>query len=61
MKDIYKVETRPNALAANIVVGDKYRITHLTEGLLRLEYSEDGVFEDRATQMVFFRDFPVMD
>ena len=61
MKDIYKVETRPNALAANIVFGDKYRITLLTEGLLRLEYSEDGVFEDRATQMVFFRDFPVMD
>ena len=58
MKDIYKVETRPNALAANMVVGDKYRITILTEGLLRLEYSEDGVFEDRATQMVFFRDFP---
>ena len=58
MKDIYKVETRPNALAANMVVGDKYRITLLTEGLLRLEYSEDGVFEDRATQMVFFRDFP---
>ena len=49
MKDIYKVETRPNALAASIVVGDKYRITLLTEGLLRLEYSEDGVFEDRAT------------
>ena len=24
--------------------GDKYRITVLTEGLLRLEYSEDGVF-----------------
>ena len=41
-----------------MVVGDKYRITLLTEGLLRLEYSEDGVFEDRATQMVFFRDFP---
>ena len=61
MKDIYKVETRPNALAASIVVGDKYRITLLTEGLLRLEYSEDDVFEDRATQMVFFRDFPVMD
>ena len=61
MKDIYKVETRPNALAANIVVGDKYRITILTEGLLRLEYSEDGVFEDRATQMVFFRDFPEVE
>lgn len=54
----YKVKTRPMALAANIIVGEKYRITILTEGLVRLEYSEDGVFEDRATQMVFFRDFP---
>ncbi len=54
----YKVETRPMALAANMIVGKKYRITILTEGLIRLEYSEDGIFEDRATQMVFFRDFP---
>ena len=58
MKDIYKVETRPQALAANMVIGEKYRITMLTAGLIRLEYSEDGIFEDRATQMAFFRDFP---
>ena len=30
----------------------------LTEGLLRLEYSEDGIFEYRATQFAFYRDFP---
>ena len=30
----------------------------LTECLVRLEYSENGVFEDRPTQMVFHRDFP---
>ena len=58
MKDIYKVQTRPVALEANMVIGEKYRITMLTEGLIRLEYSEDGIFEDRATQMAFFRDFP---
>ena len=61
MKDIYKVETHPAALAANMVTGEKYRITLLTEGLVRLEYSEDGIFEDRATQMAFFRDFPETD
>ncbi len=33
----------------------------LTEGLVRLEYSEDGVFEDRATQMAWYRDFPETD
>ncbi|MDE7313517.1 MAG: glycoside hydrolase family 31 protein [Eubacterium sp.] len=58
MKDTYRVETSPLALAENIIAGEKYRITMLTEGLVRLEYSEDGVFEDRATQMVFHRDFP---
>ena len=57
MKDIYKVQTRPVALEANMVIGEKYRITMLTEGLIRLEYSEDGIFEDRATQMAFFQRF----
>ena len=61
MQDIYKVETHPAALVANMVTGEKYRITLLTEGLVRLEYSEDGIFEDRATQMAFFRDFPETD
>lgn len=58
MKEVYKVNTRPCALDKNMVTGEKYRITMLTEGLIRLEYCEDGVFEDRPTQMAFFRDFP---
>ena len=33
-------------------------ITMLTEGLIRLEYSESGIFEDRATQCVWNRNFP---
>lgn len=57
MQDIYKVETHPLALSENMITGDKYRITFLTEGLIRLEYDEEGVFEDRPTQMVFFRIF----
>ena len=61
MQDIYKVKTRPQALKDNMIVGAKYRITLLTEGLLRLEYSEDGIFEDRATQFAFYRDFPKTD
>ena len=61
MQDIYKVETHPLALSENMITGDKYRITFLTEGLIRLEYDEEGVFEDRPTQMVFFRDFPKTD
>ena len=38
-----------------MVIGEKYRITMLTEGLIRLEDSEDGIFEDRATDGVFQR------
>ena len=40
MQDIYKVETHPLALSENMITGDKYRITFLTEGLIRLEYDE---------------------
>ena len=37
--------------------GENYRISVLTESLVRLEYSEDGVFEDGQTQVVQNRDF----
>ena len=50
--------TSPLAPAASVISGDHYRITVLTERLLRLEYSSTGVFEDRATQVVLDRDFP---
>lgn len=58
MKDLYRVHTAPKALKENEVLGEHYRITVLTECLLRLEYAEDGFFEDRSTQVVFDRDFP---
>lgn len=58
MKDIYKISTRPIAMEENQIRGERYRITMLTEGLIRLEYSEDGIFEDRPTQMALYRDFP---
>lgn len=58
MKDYLKIQTHPAALAGNIIQGEHYRITVLTSRLLRLEYSEDGVFNDAATQTVLNRDFP---
>lgn len=51
-------ETRPVALPQNMVSGEKYRFTVLTPALIRMEYSPLGIFEDRASQSVFFRDFP---
>lgn len=61
MKEIYRVSTRPVANMENVILGEHYRITLLTEGLVRLEYAEDGIFEDRATQFAFYRDFPKTD
>ena len=53
--------TSGKALNENIVCGDNYRLTVLTDCLIRLEQDDKGQFEDRATQMVFHRDFPVVD
>jgi alpha-glucosidase (family GH31 glycosyl hydrolase) len=41
----------------SIIAGDNYRFTILTPRLVRLEYAEDGVFEDRPTQIVLNRNF----
>lgn len=41
-----------------MITGDKYRITVLTDRLVRFEYNKDGNFEDRKTFMVVNRDFP---
>jgi len=45
---------RPEA----VVQGESWRITVLTPNLLRLEYSFDNTFEDRATQFALNRNFP---
>ncbi len=59
--DRFVCETRPLALSENMIVGEQYRFTILTPSLIRMEYSATGVFEDRASQSVFFRDFPKTD
>ncbi|MCI5649717.1 MAG: TIM-barrel domain-containing protein [Fusicatenibacter sp.] len=58
MKSYLKMPANPKCCKENVIQGEHYRITVLTESLLRLEYSADGVFEDRATQTVLNRDFP---
>ena len=58
MENRFLCETRPVALKENMVVGKDYRFTVLSNRLLRLEYDPSGKFEDRASQSVFFRDFP---
>ena len=48
----------PNS--ANVITGDKYRFTVLTERLIRIEYNENGVFENRPTELVWYRNMPVV-
>lgn len=55
----YKLNSKPVCSKGSVISGEKYRFTVLTPALIRLEYNESGKFEDRATQSVLNRDFPV--
>ncbi len=46
---------------ACVIVGDHWRIGVLTESLIRLEWSEDGAFEDHCSQTVINRNFLSQD
>jgi alpha-glucosidase (family GH31 glycosyl hydrolase) len=50
---------KAKAKDAAIYKGNTYRISILTERLIRIEYNKNGVFEDRPTELVLFRDFEV--
>ncbi|KAF2253828.1 glycoside hydrolase family 31 protein [Trematosphaeria pertusa] len=57
----YDFKTRPLAHPDAIVAGEKYRFTVLTDGLLRVEWAEDGRFEDRASTFAINRKLAVPD
>lgn len=44
-------------MTKSIIQGEQYRITILTNQLIRMEYSQTGQFEDRPTQTVLNRTF----
>ena len=52
-------KSKPNG--ESVFKGDKYRITVLTERLVRLEYNENGIFEDRPTLFAYYRNFQKSD
>lgn len=39
----------------NIIQGKKYRFTILSERVIRMEYNEEGLFEDRPTSLIWYR------
>ncbi len=52
---------RPLADPTAVVAGKQFRITLLTDGLLRLEWADDGAFEDRPSAFALNRALPVPD
>ena len=55
--DYTKAKCRPEM----IFQGNTYRISILTERLVRLEYSKNGVFFDALTEQVINRVFPPVE
>ena len=53
--DYSRAKSKPQA----VFRGEKYRITILSEVLIRLEYSDDGIFNDYPTIFAINRDFNV--
>jgi len=54
--DQFKIDTKKAvAQEGNIIKGDKYRFTVLTERLIRIEYNENGNFIDAPTELVLYR------
>ena len=45
----------------SMLKGNKYRITILSERLVRLEYDPEGKFCDEKTELAIDRDFPVTE
>lgn len=54
----FKIKNTPISNSKSIVTGKNYRFTILTSKMIRMEYSDKGIFEDKATQKVINRNFP---
>ena len=56
----YYIENRKNLISDkdSYIIGSKFRFTVLSPRLIRLEYSDSGIFEDRPTSIVINRLFP---
>lgn len=56
-----RAENNPVADPAAVVTCGNARFTVLTDKLIRMEWSQDGIFEDRATLGIINRNLPVPD
>ena len=61
MSEHFRIPADPVASSAAVVRSGNARFTVLTSRLVRMEYSSDGTFEDRATQVFWRRHLPAPD
>src|SRR5215208_4907546 len=54
-----RLDTSSRARPEAVLQGEHWRITVLSAGLVRIEWSDDGAFEDRASTFAVNRDLPV--
>ena len=56
----YNIVSKDSLVAVdeNVIKGRSFRISILSDRLVRIEYNPNGVFEDRASERVIFRKFP---
>ena len=61
LKPHFAIADYQDAISKNeaTIIGSNYRITVLSEVLVRIEYSDTGTFEDRPTELVRCRNFDV--
>ncbi len=59
IQEKYRYHVTPQCNPKAVVQGANYRFTVLNRSLVRMEYSPEGQFEDRATQIVVNREFDV--
>lgn len=57
----YLIQANSKCRKENVITGTHYRISVITTGLIRLEYTQQGLFEDRPTQTVWNRDLGASD
>jgi|GEM_PF-3543369 hypothetical protein len=55
----FQISFRPVAKSAAVVCASQVRISVLTSRLIRVEYSPTDRFEDRPSQVFWYRDQPV--
>ena len=59
LPDYLQPEFNSQANQEAVIQGDNYRFTVLTDQLIRMEYAENGKFEDRPSQIFWHRNQPV--